>query len=274
MTIRNTLGGKCKCCAFATIIMLALCLFSQLVISSYYFNKTNPWFLHGTTGATLSCMASIVTVVFSILSLGIILIILITYCCCKSCSKSKCCCILTTIFLILFTAVAIITGVITSITGLANPSNENDGDGENIFGQCYDYYISDISFSIREYAINNDKVDSFIDWIIDFLYLIVDFNDKKVDKEEYKKNDINMIGWKTAVATDTIEAAIATFVTLYGDGKLNSSMCIKYAVPELLFSLITVVLLIIYMANLCCGCCCGKNNDDSDQEMQSRETNL
>lgn len=201
-----------------------------------------------------------------------LVLLIITYCCCQKCKKNTCICILLNVFLILFSAITIITGTITSIPGLSIPNSEYE---QNVFEKCYDYYFNNILVA-REDALANNQIDSFLDWFIDFLYLVVKFGDAKIDKKEYKNSDVHMGGWKVASLSDeSFLLAIMTFLGVYGDGQagLNSTLCVKYAAPELIFAIWTAIAFIIYLSNLCCACCCGKSRDDSDQEDQANNTN-
>lgn len=281
MTIEAIFGGKCLCCSFTSLIIFGVGLFAEVIINASWYSKYYPWMGAASGPVRYVYLCTIICTIFSILTLLLLGLMLICFFVIKSCSRNVCACITLCIFIVLCTIVSIVTAFGAGLYGMAGIYAE-----DKLYGKCYDHIFDQICTNVLDDVLSesslfdSSKLSNYVSWIIDKLYSVVVFGDKKIPKDEYKKNNqkrwvLEILGASGLDAQhEALMLQITGFIALYGRGNLNNSMCATLYVPTILFLVVEMIGFIWFLFSTCCGCCCGRKTEDYNTNTSGANTNI
>lgn len=284
MTLEQIFTGKCKCLLYTSFVILFLGLFPTFIIATTYFRKVHPW-LKESDLVGFGYKGSLVCMILSLITLVLIVLMVVSYIFIKCCATNKCSDCFFSFFITILTLGSVVGGCLLAFQTLYNPySYSIDDDGKIAFYPlCYEDFITGIKYEGLSYAMDNDKLSEFIDWVIDFLFYVTVFKVEKPDKKAFKQKN-NKI-WTTEIKLadkfsareEILDLKMLVFIENYtrGQGLMNSKLCGSIGVPIILFCIIAFLGGFFFMCANCCGCCCGQrdtnnyNNKENIQAIQS-----
>lgn len=263
MTLEQTFTGKCKCLLITSFVFLFLGLFPSFIISTTYFKRVHPWFKESDT-INFGYKGSLVCMITSLIALVLLVLMIVSYVfikCCGSNKSSEC-------FFVFF---IIVLGLICIASGCVLAYQTLYAQSDFVYPLCYNDFIWGIKYDGLPYAMENNKLSDFIDWVIDFLFTVTVFKVDKPNKKEFKKKN-NLI-WSTeimladkiSVSEEILDLKILFFIGNYtrGTGLMNSKLCGSIGVPIVLFCFITFFGVLFFMCANCCDCCCRSSDTNN-----------
>lgn len=272
MFIQAFFIGPRKILAFISVGILFGGLLSCLIISSYWFSYYNPYASHADYTVIATYYCTVFCIIFSLLGLIVLIFIVISFFFISSFSKNSVITTIAVVLLTIFSICSIIAGLLCGILGVTdiNPNRLYD-DIKEFNPKCHTLLIDQIGANMYDYALSKNDAKGYGTWLYKLLSKIIpdwknhfiDFfkNKFNVNMTDIEKNDMvdYVQFWFDNEPIEITENHYYTF-SAFNDillaeskPKYSSALCSDVGVPSIIFSVVTLIGLILFAFSCCCS---------------------
>ena len=270
MLIKNFFRGSNGILACVSFTLLFIGLLSCLVISGYWFSYYYPYGKHAEYTALATYYCTLLCLIFSLIGLVILIFILISYFI-PQISENTIISGISVTFFTIFSILSIIAGLLCGVLGsfVINPNGLYEyeyGDPDylkNYDAKCYPLLFYSFSNDLFDYVDEKNDIKGYAKWIVKIGKKISKdikkFIKEVEEKTKYKMEDI------VAEALDLCRmnnsCSVSTLVDYYfyyTNPSYNDSLCKEVGIPSFVFSIITLIGIVLFAVSCCCS---GKNED-------------
>ena len=271
MLIKNFFRGSKGILACVSFTFLFIGLLSCLVISGYWFSYYNPYGKHAEYTALATYYCTLLCLIFSLIGLVILILIFVSYFCIPQISENAIISVISVTLLTIFSIVSIIAGLLCGILGsfVINPNglyeySYPDPDYlKHYDAKCYPLLFYSFGNDLFDYVDEKNDIEGYAKWMVKIGKKISKdikkFIKEVEEKTKHKMEDIVAEALDLCRRNNTCYVdKLVEYYFYYTNPSYNDSLCKDVGIPSFVFSIITLIGIVLFAVSCCCS---GKDGD-------------